>query len=116
MILIDMEMPKRCEDCRLRHRDQLSVIVTDRCSYNWKSVDPYTFGKLDRPNWCPLKEPKPRESKAMLPCKCGGTRREHWYGVDYEALVCKRCGFKVAGKNEMDAIRNWNKAVSTGAD
>ena len=61
-------------------------------------------------------KPKPRESKAMLPCKCGGTRREHWYGVDYEALVCKRCGFKVAGKNEMDAIRNWNKAVSESAD
>ena len=57
-------------------------------------------------------EPKKRESLAMLPCKCGGTRREHWYGIGSEALVCKRCGFKVWGKNATDAIREWNKAVS----
>ncbi len=56
-------------------------------------------------------EPKKRESRAMLPCKCGGVRREHWYGIDCEALVCKRCGFKVIGKNSTDAIRKWNEAV-----
>ena len=56
---------------------------------------------------------KPKhESRAMLPCKCGGTRREHWYGVNRESLVCKRCGFTVLGKNAMDVIREWNKAVS----
>lgn len=114
MILIDMEMPKRCEDCRLRHRDHLSVIVTDRCSFNWRSVDPYTFGKLDRPGWCPLKEPKPRESRAMLPCKCGCNRREHWFAPGNELceeLRCKKCGFTIAGKNQIDAIRRWNEAV-----
>ena len=52
-----------------------------------------------------------RESLAMLPCKCGCVRREHWYGNDTEALVCKRCGFKVVGKNGADVIRNWNEAV-----
>lgn len=56
-------------------------------------------------------EPKKRESLAMLPCKCGGKRREHWYGAESEALVCKRCGFKVVGKNSMDVIRRWNEAV-----
>ena len=56
-------------------------------------------------------EPKKRESLAMLPCKCGGTRREHWYGVNTEALVCKRCGFKVVGESNKDAIRKWNEAV-----
>ena len=61
-------------------------------------------------------KPKKRESFAMLPCKCGGTRREHWYGADCESLVCKRCGFTVKGSNSRDVIREWNKAVSTGAD
>ena len=54
-----------------------------------------------------------RESRKMLPCLCGYNKREHGYdsnGVVY--LVCKRCEFTVCGKNEIDAIRNWNKAVS----
>lgn len=56
-------------------------------------------------------EPKKRESRAMLPCRCGGKLREHWYGIDSESLVCKRCGFSVIGKNNADAIRKWNEAV-----
>lgn len=62
-----------------------------------------------------VEPPKPkRESRAMLPCTCGCRRREHWFGADYEALVCKQCGRKVSGKNAMDAIRNWNREM--GAD
>lgn len=64
----------------------------------------------DMPTVKPEK-PNKRESRAMLPCKCGGVRREHWYGIDTELLVCKRCGFKVVGKNSADAIRKWNEAV-----
>lgn len=56
-------------------------------------------------------EPKKRESRAMLPCRCGGKLREHWYGIDSESLVCKRCGFSVIGKNNADVIRRWNEAV-----
>ena len=55
-----------------------------------------------------------RESKALLPCKCGCKRREHWYGgtKEYdEGLKCMKCGFTVWGKSEMDAIRKWNEAV-----
>lgn len=55
-----------------------------------------------------------RESMAMLPCKCGCKRREHWYGnkKGYErTLVCKRCGFEVHGENDTDVIRKWNEAV-----
>ena len=65
-------------------------------------------------------EPKKRESKAMLPCKCGCKRREHWYGGDdpnkREQLKCERCGFTAYGKNATDVIRNWNKAVREDAD
>ena len=60
-------------------------------------------------------EPKKRESKAMLPCKCGSKRREHWYSGnpnEAEILKCCRCGFRVCGNSAMDVIRNWNKAVS----
>lgn len=65
-------------------------------------------------------EPKKRESKAMLPCKCGCKRREHWFGGDdpekFEMLKCYRCGFTAYGKNATDVIRNWNKAVRENAD
>lgn len=53
-VVIDMEMPVRCNDCKLRQRDVYSVIVHDRCFITKKSVDPYTFGDLDRPENCPL--------------------------------------------------------------
>lgn len=59
-------------------------------------------------------DPKKRESRAMLPCKCGGVRREHWVAPDNELceeLRCKKCGFTVAGKNQTDVIRRWNEAV-----
>lgn len=60
-----------------------------------------------------LTEKPKRESRAMLPCKCGCKRREHWYGSDgYEELRCMNCGFKVRGKNATDAIRNWNMAIN----
>lgn len=61
----------------------------------------------------PTVKPK-RESRAMLPCKCGSKLREHWYAPDAEKseiLKCMRCGFKVSGKNEMDVIREWNRAI-----
>ena len=61
----------------------------------------------------PTVKPK-RESRAMLPCKCGSKLREHWYSPDAEKreiLKCMRCGFKVSGKNEMDVIREWNRAI-----
>ena len=54
-----------------------------------------------------------RESRKMLPCMCGYNKREYVYdsnGVVY--LVCKRCGLIVCGKDKMDAVSNWNKAVS----
>ena len=59
-------------------------------------------------------KPKKHESRAMLPCKCGGVRREHWVAPDNELceeLRCKKCGFTVAGKNQTDVIRRWNEAV-----
>lgn len=58
---------------------------------------------------------KPRESLAMLPCKCGCKRREHWYGTTYdktEGLRCKKCGFEVWGTSAADAIRKWNERMS----
>ena len=59
-------------------------------------------------------KPKKRESLAMLPCKCGYNRREHWLAPNNELceeLRCKKCGFTVAGKNQIDVIRRWNEAV-----
>ena len=64
-----------------------------------------------------MPEVKPkRESRALLPCKCGGKRREHWYSGGNnihgtEGLRCMKCGFEVWGKNATDVIRKWNEAV-----
>ena len=58
---------------------------------------------------------KKNESMRMLPCKCGGKRREHWYSPNDEMpeeLRCEKCGFSVSGKNRVDVIRRWNIAVS----
>ena len=60
-----------------------------------------------------MEKPK-RESRAMLPCKCGCKRREHWLSASSEkpeGLKCMKCGFKVWGTNQTDVIRQWNKAV-----
>ena len=60
-----------------------------------------------------MEKPK-RESRAMLPCKCGCKRREHWLSADREkpeGLKCMKCGFNVWGANQTDVIRQWNKAV-----
>ena len=60
-----------------------------------------------------MEKPK-RESRAMLPCKCGCKRREHWLSASSEkpeGLKCMKCGFEVWGTNQTDVIRQWNKAV-----
>ena len=89
--------------------------------------------KLDVPDWqigqevsvyfpdtmvkkavCEATPEKPRPEK-LLPCKCGCTRREHWFGnkPDRRAiLICKKCGFEVGGKNQADVRRKWNAAVA----
>lgn len=53
----------------------------------------------------------------LLPCKCGCKRREHWCGTNTdnaEILICCKCGFRVDGKNEIDAHKKWNKAINEG--
>lgn len=48
----EMEMPARCDECRLRH------IGLARCNVTGRSTSHYSSGKpMDqtcRPNWCPL--------------------------------------------------------------
>lgn len=59
------------------------------------------------------KKARPRPER-LLPCKCGCKRREHWYEINErsEILKCYKCGFEVAGKNEIDVHSKWNKAVT----
>ena len=46
----------------------------------------------------------------LRPCICGRNKREHWYGYDYVVLKCG-CGREARGKNEKEAIHNWNKMI-----
>ena len=53
MILIDMDMPKNCNECQLRdfgdgHQDVW-------CSYKREPIDEKETGEK-RPEWCPLKD------------------------------------------------------------
>lgn len=62
---------------------------------------------------CEAVKENPKREK-LLPCICGGKRREHWISAGSEKgiiLKCSKCGFKATGKNEADARRKWNEAV-----
>lgn len=49
MILIDMEMPKRCKECWFMDRKWCSA-------KHGKLLDgDYRYGIKDKPSWCPLK-------------------------------------------------------------
>ena len=55
------------------------------------------------------------KKEKLLPCTCGGLKRDHFVTlcgeVWYDGLRCTRCGKQAIGKNERDAIRNWNKMI-----
>ena len=84
------------------------------CAYDDKSA-PDCWQSLEQDALELLKAKyKPRESRKMLPCKCGYNIREHWIcgsNDNPEGLKCKKCGFTVWGKDGMDVIRKWNEAV-----
>ena len=52
---------------------------------------------------------KKREN--LLPCICGGKRREHWYGPKFIFLKCPKCGFEARGLTEAEVRKNWNELV-----
>lgn len=67
---------------------------------------------------CEAVKMRPRPER-LLPCKCGCKRREHWYGSTEERseiLKCYRCGFEVAGKNEIDVHKKWNEAITASKE
>ena len=50
----------------------------------------------------------------LLPCKCGCTRRAHWYGNNKDnayILKCVNCGLKAKGSTEREVRLNWNRMV-----
>ena len=58
---------------------------------------------------------KIKKREKLLPCTCGCNRREHWdrlsQGEWFNLLVCAKCGKEAEGKNEYDAIHNWNEMI-----
>ena len=57
VVVLGMEMPEGCDDCKLRYRHQ-GAYVTDYCFPSMKKIDPWTFGRArngDKPAWCPLR-------------------------------------------------------------
>ena len=57
---------------------------------------------------------KPHESRKKLPCSCGRKRIELWHSTDNKKcyiLVCPACGRQAGGKNEIAAVRAWNKMI-----
>lgn len=111
-----MEMPKCCSKCGIEAYD----------SEDYKFYCPLV-GNTDgvrntsRHEECPLtqaKAPKPRESRAKLPCpKCGRKRLSVWLSCDkdrkpIEAIACDKCKIASAWSyTTIGAIRDWNKVV-----
>ena len=58
---------------------------------------------------------KIKKREKLLPCTCGCKRREHWDSLrDGEWLVvlkCERCRKEACGKNETEAVHNWNEMI-----
>ena len=55
------------------------------------------------------------ERENLLPCTCGGKRRDRYYFYTpsgmYIKMVCQRCGREARGKTEIEARKNWNKMI-----
>lgn len=55
-----------------------------------------------------------KRPERLLPCKCGCTRREHWFSSIPEKayiLKCSKCGFEAGGTSEIDVHNKWNEAI-----
>ena len=52
-ILINMEMPKRCEDCPVCHKYETVTAIACGCKINMRTRE---IGCVTRPDWCPLIE------------------------------------------------------------
>ena len=62
MVLIDMEMPKRCKDCWFMDREEDWCSARRGKHLRGKHLDPYyIYGIKDKPKWCPLKPFTPPE-------------------------------------------------------
>ena len=64
--------------------------------------------EADRQGYRLIKKPL---RTTLLACTCGCRQRAHRYSKDTVILVCKKCGRRVTGKNEMNARVNWNKEI-----
>ena len=51
-ILIDMDMPTTCNDCKLFNSTP-SGLYPYSCRVTWDKVEPFL---KSRPNWCPIRE------------------------------------------------------------
>lgn len=58
-----------------------------------------------------------RNKRKLLPCKCGGNRRNHiWCGPNLTQikLVCKKCGYEAQpGYSKYQAELNWNDEMKS---
>lgn len=78
-----------------------------------KMVQIYFPDSMQKIGKCEAVKERERPER-LLPCKCGCQRREHWVGCNTDQSVilkCMKCGFKVAGKNEVDVHKKWNEEV-----
>ena len=82
-----------------------------RCEYN-------CFDENEREKYEALSEAirklKPREYIKLVPCVCGGRRREMWWHVkDGWFYKCINCGrSSPPSHREEEARKNWNEYIS----
>lgn len=112
VLIKGMNMPETCSECIL---EPISDAGWFFCQYTKQRTEIHRdTGRLPD---CPLKEtkePKPRESRAKLPCpECGRKHLSIWTTTDGKiAIACDECKIASAwSKTEIGAIRDWNEVV-----
>ena len=120
VLIKGMSMPQTCSECQVECPDTDPLNKTFFiCPIINRATDFIREGKRHKD--CPMvkaKEPKPRESRAKLPCpKCGKKRLSVWCSADdkgnsIESIACDKCKIASAwSRTTIGAIRDWNKVV-----
>lgn len=111
MIQIDMDMPKRCIECPLCKHLHLanSPLLIYACGrwtrpiYSHETAEGVDeFYKMQKPDWCPLKEAEPERKTGKWiyrRCVTGGRFKcsecGHFVDIGVDRNFCANCGAKM---------------------
>ena len=81
MIQIDMPTPKNCAECSFYSRYETCCSIA-----SYGCVDRYNYDYNEKPDWCPLEEPK---TGKWIPHK------SVFGGLGERVYTCDQCGYNI---------------------